>query len=184
MITLRNSILIFVFLFCIIGCTREYTDVVMPDDSTSSMVYPDSAAIETSFTMNLLPILTDRCALSGCHVANGPKGLDLRTYESFKAGSEHGPIFIPGNAAESVVVEEIASGKMSVGGPPLSPDQIQLFVDWINHQAPQEGVVQHEHEEDHDEDMDDDHDDDADDHDDADMDDDHDDNDDDHGDDN
>ena len=81
-----------------------------------------------------MPILTERCALSGCHVADGPHGLDFRTYESFKAGGEHGPVFIPGNAEESEVVEQIVSGSMPPGGPPLSAAEIQHFVDWINQQ--------------------------------------------------
>jgi len=164
--TLRFSVLTVVFLLCIFGCTRDYTEVINPP-----VDHPDPAEIETSFHMNILPILTERCALAGCHVADGPKGLDLRTYESFKVGSEHGPIFIPGNAENSVVIKEITSGRMPPGGPPLTSDQIQLFVDWINQQPLQEGDG-HDHDDDHDDDMDDDHDD----HDD------HDDDDDDHGD--
>ena len=125
-----------------------------------------------------MPILTERCALSGCHVADGPHGLDFRTYESFKAGGEHGPVFIPGNAEESEVVEQIVSGSMPPGDPPLSAAEIQRFVDWINQQEAPDHVVQQEHDEHGDEDdMDDDHDDDED------IDDEHDDMDDDHGDD-
>ena len=135
-------------------------------------------AVEVIFEQNLLPILTERCALSGCHVADGPHGLDFRTYESFKAGGEHGPVFIPGNAEESEVVEQIVSGSMPPGGPPLSAAEIQHFVDWINQQEASDHVVQQEHDRHGDEDdMDDDHDDDED------IDDEHDDMDDDHGDD-
>ena len=134
--TLRYSLLAVVFLLCIFGCTRVDNVIFSPPE------YPGAAEIEVSFEMNLLPILTERCALAGCHVANGPEDLDLRTYESFKAGSEHVPIFVPGNAGESEVVEQIGSGNMPPGGPPLTPDQIQLFVEWINQQSPQEDVVQ------------------------------------------
>ena len=135
-----------------------------------------TADIEVSFEQDLLPILTTRCALAGCHVADGPHGLDFRTYESFMAGGEHGPAFIPGNAQESAVIEEIVSGRMPPGGPPLTTAEIQSFVDWINQQEAQEGVIQQEHgdahedvheemdvehegDDEHDEDMDDDHDD-------------------------
>ena len=87
-------------------------------------------------------------------------------------------MFIPGNAEESEVVEQIVSGSMPPGDPPLSAAEIQRFVDWINQQEAPDHVVQQEHDEHGDEDdMDDDHDDDED------IDDEHDDMDDDHGDD-
>ena len=94
-----------------------------------------------------MPILTSRCALSGCHVADGPHGLDFRTYESFIAGGEHGPAFIPGNAEESEIVEQIVSGRMPPEGPPLSDAEVQLFRDWINQQETPDHAVQHEHDE-------------------------------------
>ena len=100
-------------------CTREHGGLPMLDDHSAPMEVHEPIAVEVIFEQNLLPILTERCALSGCHVADGPHGLDFRTYESFKAGGEHGRVFIPGNAEESVVVEQIVSGKMPPGGPPL-----------------------------------------------------------------
>ena len=85
-------------------------------------------------------------------------GLDFRTYESFKAGGEHGPVFIPGNAEESEVVEQIVSGAMPPDGPPLTDAEIQLFINWINQQETQDAAIQHEHgDEDVDGDMEDDH---------------------------
>jgi hypothetical protein len=141
----------------------------MPDDIPSLMEHMEvhePADIKTSFEQNLLPILTAKCALAGCHVADGPHGLDFRTYESFIAGGEHGPVFIPGNAAESEVIEEIVSGNMPLDAPPLPDEEIQLFKDWINQQEAQGDVVHHEHEDNHDREddhdgMDDDHDDDG-----------------------
>ena len=131
----------------------------MPDDIPSSTETHEPVDIEASFEQNLLPILTAKCALTGCHVADGPHGLDFRTYESFIAGGEHGPVFIPGNAAESEIIEEIAEGKMPPEGPPLPDEEIQLFRNWINQQETQDDIVQHEHEDAHD-DMDGDHEDD------------------------
>jgi hypothetical protein len=105
----------------------------------------ESTDIEASFEHNILPILTARCALAGCHVADGPHGLDFRTYESFVAGGEHGPAFVPGNAQESAVVVEIVSGRMPPGGPALTEAEIQLFIDWINQQETHDDVIQQEH---------------------------------------
>ena len=164
-------------LFCVLGCTRDRGHTLIPDHiSHPTEVMTSTADIEVSFEQDLLPILTARCALAGCHVADGPHGLDFRTYESFVTGGEHGPAFVPGNAQESAVVEQIVSGRMPPGGPPLTTAEIQSFVDWINQQEAQEGVIQQEHgdahedaheemdveheeDDEHDEDMDDDHDD-------------------------
>ena len=132
---------------------------------------------KASFEHNLLPILTARCALSGCHVADGPHGLDFRTYESFVAGGEHGSVFIPGNAVKSEIIEEIGEGKMPPPPrDPLTAAEIQLFVDWINQQEAQDGVAKHAYSDEHavekgmhedmdDHDHNDDHDDDDDNHD-------------------
>ena len=147
----RFFLLIIGLLFCVLGCTREHDDISMLDD------------VEVAFEENILPILTARCAISGCHVADGPHGLDFRTYASFIARGEHGSVFIPGNAEESEVVKQIVSGDMPPGGPPLTAAEIQLFVDWINQQEAQDHVVQHEHHEHdngHDNGHDDEHDDD------------------------
>ena len=163
----RFFLLIIGLLFCVLGCTREHVDMPTLDDHAAPMETHEPVDIEAAFAQNLLPILTARCALSGCHVADGPHGLDFRTYASFVAGGEHGPAFIPGNAEESEVVEQIVSGRMPPGGPPLTAAEIQLFVDWINQQESQDHVVQHEHDaHDDEEDADGDHDaDDADEHD-------------------
>ena len=109
-------------------------DPVGPDDE-SGLMYDnpaDAGRPIPSFENDIMPILTSRCALSGCHVANGPHGVDLRTYETVQKGSEHGAIVIAGNAAESELVEQIVKGKMPLGGPPLKTAQIQLIIDWVN----------------------------------------------------
>ena len=163
----RFFLLTLALLFCVLGCTRDRGDVLMPDHVSPPMDVHESVDVKASFEHDLLPILTARCALSGCHVADGPHGLDFRTYESFVAGGEHGPAYIPGNAAESEIIEQIASGTMPPGGPPLSAAKIQLFVDWINQQEPQDDIVLHDDHHDEEEDVHADDDDDHEDHDDA-----------------
>ena len=132
-----------------LGCTRDRGHILMPDHVSPPMDAHESVNLEASFEQNLMPILTARCALAGCHVADGPHGLDFRTYESFIAGGEHGPAFIPGNSQESEVVKQIVSGRMPAKGPPLTEAEIQLFIDWINQQEPQVDVIAHEHSDEH-----------------------------------
>ena len=144
----RFFLLIIGLLFCVLGCTREHVDMRMLDDHAAQMETHEPVDVEAAFEQNLLPILTARCALSGCHVADGPHGLDFRTYESFIAGGEHGSVFIPGNAEGSEVVKQIVAGKMPPPPrDPLTAAEIQLFRDWINQQEAQDHVAEHEHDE-------------------------------------
>jgi hypothetical protein len=45
-----------------------------------------------SFNADILPILTNRCAIPGCHVAGGPRDIDLRTYDSVIKGGDEGAL--------------------------------------------------------------------------------------------
>ncbi len=85
-----------------------------------------------SFKTDISPILTNHCALVGCHVADGPDGVDLRTYGTLQKGGGHGPLYLEGNAKESEIVEEVVKRKMPPDGPYLDANQIQLIIDWIN----------------------------------------------------
>jgi hypothetical protein len=88
-----------------------------------------------SFSADISPILTSRCAIPGCHVAGGPHDVDLRTYDTISAGGDDGAIVIADNARESEVVKQIVQGRMPPGGPPLEAAQTQLIIDWINEGA-------------------------------------------------
>ena len=124
-------------LFSLFGCdgvnpSRILEDTTGPEASTLAT----SPAVTTvSFENDILPILTARCAFAGCHVAGGPDNIDFSTYQTLKKGGEDGPVVIPGNPDESDIIEEIVSGRMPPGGPPLTDAQIQLFIDWINEGA-------------------------------------------------
>ena len=106
--------------------------------SNLGLVFDDPIAAgrsSPSFSADISPILTSRCATPGCHVAGGPHGVDLRTYDSLKAGGDDGAIVIAGDARESEVVKQIVQGRMPPGGPPLEAAQTQLIIDWINEGA-------------------------------------------------
>ena len=60
------------------------------------------------------------------------------------AGGEHGPVFIPGDAAESEIVEEIVEGHMPPPPrDPLSDAELQAIINWINHQEPHDDTDPH-----------------------------------------
>ena len=103
------------------------------------LMFDDPAAAgrpSPSFSADIAPILTSRCATAGCHVAGGPHGVDLRTYDSLSAGGDAGTIVIAGNARESEVVKQIVQGRMPPDpAEPLDAAEIQLIIDWINEGA-------------------------------------------------
>ena len=95
----------------------------------------DAGRPSPSFNADILPILTNRCAFAGCHVAGGPEGIDLRTYNAVIAGGNDDHTVIAGDARDSELVEQIVEGEMPPNGPPLPAAQIQLIIDWINEGA-------------------------------------------------
>ncbi|MCY4553769.1 MAG: hypothetical protein OXC79_08865, partial [Candidatus Poribacteria bacterium] len=121
-----------------LGCDSQRGGFLLPDNILSENGQPpvmesgEMTNAETSFEQNLLPILSTRCAYAGCHVAGGPKNLDFSTYQTFIKGGDAGPVFIPGNAQGSAIIDEIVSGRMPIGGPQLTNAEIQRFTDWIN----------------------------------------------------
>ena len=92
----------------------------------------DAGRPSPSFNADILPILTNQCAFAGCHVAGGPYGIDLRTYNTVIAGGKDDDTVIAGDARESELVEVIIEGEMPPNGPPLPAAQTQLIIDWVN----------------------------------------------------
>lgn len=95
----------------------------------------DAGRPSPSFSADILPILTNRCAFAGCHVAGGPGGIDLRTYNTVIAGGKDDDTVIAGDAIESELIEQIVEGEMPPNGPPLPAAQTQLIIDWVNEGA-------------------------------------------------
>ncbi|MBI3175862.1 MAG: c-type cytochrome [Chloroflexi bacterium] len=95
---------------------------------------PPAASGTISFATDILPILESRCI--NCHGGDRTeKGLDLKSYASLMNGSERGPVIVAGDAANSTLANLISSGKMPKRGPKLTPEQVQLIIDWINQGA-------------------------------------------------
>ena len=112
------------------GCGSAIKELGLVFDNPAAAGRPSP-----SFSADILPILTERCAIAECHVVDGPHDIDLRTYDTLMKGGDEGAIVLVDNARESEIVEEIAEGKMPPEGPPLEAAQIQLIIDWINEGA-------------------------------------------------
>jgi len=88
-------------------------------------------SVEISYANDVRPILESRCG--SCHMGEFvSEGLDMNTYESLLVGSQNGPVILPGNANDSLLVQKITAGKMPKRGPKLTPAQIQIITDWID----------------------------------------------------
>lgn len=97
---------------------------------------PASAPAATiSFTGDVLPIIQSRCVR--CHGEDRiEEGLLMRTYDEIMAGSENGPVVVPGDPANSKMVELVTNQKMPKRGPKLTPPQVQTITDWVAAGAP------------------------------------------------
>ena len=115
------------------------TQAVLPTtDLVQATVPPtnDSPAqtATVSFSADVLPILQSRCF--NCHGGNEvEEGLNMTTFAGLMAGSENGPVIVPGDSANSLLAELVISQEMPKRGPKLTPPQVQIIVDWINQGA-------------------------------------------------
>lgn len=107
------------------------------DVPTTDPDEPESPAV--TFKNDILPIFAQSCALGGCHVGgDAAGGLDLSDYDSFSSGGRNGVAFVAGDGEGSLVVKRIDGSsppQMPPIGDPLTGEQIQLFIDWIDNGA-------------------------------------------------
>ena len=90
-----------------------------------------------SYSHDIRPILETRCGT--CHIGNITSAdLHMDSYEDLLAGSENGPVILPGNAHDSLLVKKILAGEMPKRGPKLTPAQVQMIMDWIEAGAPRD----------------------------------------------
>ncbi|MEW6086279.1 MAG: c-type cytochrome domain-containing protein [Chloroflexota bacterium] len=116
--------------------TVPATDAVSP-----TLVIPTTPPTEASsqtgtvsFANDVVPILQSRCW--NCHGGDRTEeGLNLTTFAGILAGSENGPVIIPGDADNSLLAEQVVSQEMPKRGPKLTPPQVQVILDWINQGA-------------------------------------------------
>ncbi|MFZ5818335.1 MAG: c-type cytochrome domain-containing protein [Chloroflexota bacterium] len=110
------------------------TEAASPEMMESPAPAPAAGSATVSFANDVYPILESRCL--NCHGGDSTReGLSVKTYADLMAGSDNGAVVVPGDAANSLFVELIASQKMPKRGAKLTPPQVQLFTDWVNQGA-------------------------------------------------
>jgi uncharacterized membrane protein len=94
-----------------------------------------SKPASVSFSKDIMPILQSRCV--NCHGGQRTeKILNMTSYSDLMAGSENGPVVVPGDVNNSPLVQLVLQGKMPKRGPKLLPDQVQLLTTWVEEGAP------------------------------------------------
>ena len=90
---------------------------------------------EVDFAHQIVPVLSKHCA--ECHMEGAQKGgFSMNTRETILAGSENGPVVVPGKADESYFIDVLVStdsrDQMPPKGPRLTADEVELVRKWIN----------------------------------------------------
>jgi hypothetical protein len=124
--------LIVCLLFFVAGCSEEDSPMI-PEPT-----FP------ITFSGDIQPIFSNRCAVSGCHAPPSPKAdCDLRAGHSYAnlvdvPATNFGPGIrvIPNDAAESILFQLVESGTMPQTGADLTSKQIEAIRVWIDSGAP------------------------------------------------
>ena len=88
----------------------------------------------TSFATDVFPLLNADCIT--CH--GGAGGLSVENYDNIFLGGDSGPVVIPGDADNSLLIQRLegtVGDQMPLGLPPLSQPQIDTIRTWINEGA-------------------------------------------------
>ena len=95
---------------------------------------PGASAL--SFAADVAPILQAKCVV--CHGVLG--GWDASSYTAVMQTGNNAPVVIPGDAENSLLAQKLlgthTAGTIMPPGGPLTPAQIQIFLDWILAGAP------------------------------------------------
>lgn len=74
------------------------------------------------------PLFSEKCTT--CHGSMASGGLILSTYADASRGGASGPIFVSGNAANSLIITKFESGGHSYAE--LTSEELALIAEWIN----------------------------------------------------
>jgi hypothetical protein len=115
--------LIIATIIIVVGCTYDKREIANPN----IVFRQDSCKDTVHFGVTLQPIITNSCALPGCHVGHGGG-----------AGAFDYTVFANVQMEDSAIYTRITEPTTNTGvggfmpktGQPLSPDQIQAFYCW------------------------------------------------------
>ena len=134
-------ILLLILFILVLGCNTNSDNgmIAGPDPNDNG----NGEGAPVSFATDVLPIFVASCSGSGCHHPGAQSGVRLGSWAlaTGSVGIQYGgPVILPGNAAQSPLVEKLGSAprfglRMPDGRPALPATQIQTIVTWINEGA-------------------------------------------------
>ena len=90
----------------------------------------DCTSVSTSYANDIEPIISNSCALSGCHVAGFSRG-DFTNYEGLKAKVDDGSV-------KTRAIDQMNMPPANSSGPTsLNDNQLELLTYWIEAGAPE-----------------------------------------------
>jgi len=108
--------------------------VILQAQLPTPMPTPTPAPIvgTPTYAANLQLIFNNRCAI--CHGTTASAGLNLTTYAGVMSGSASGPVIVPGDSANSKLVQ-VQSGQHFAN---LTAEELELLRQWIEAGAPEQ----------------------------------------------
>jgi len=94
---------------------------------------PTPSGAPLTFQSAIGSLLQARCG--SCHGSSAIQGLNLTSYQAAMAGGESGPVIIPGDPQNSLLVQK-QSGEAPHFGQ-LTPEELDLVIEWIESGAPE-----------------------------------------------
>lgn len=115
--------------------TKSAPTIASPTKGAATAAPTAASVGSVSFSRNVLPIFDRICVK--CHGGDETKeGLSLKSYADVMAGSNNGPVIVPGDVTNSFLIQQVVNGKMPKKGPRLLPAQIRTLSDWVAAGAP------------------------------------------------
>ena len=130
----RALILLFgIFLLLLNACSSDELEEMDDEDDEEEMMEEmfDCDGVDVSYTMDVLPIVNEACALSGCHVSGGSGNGDFSSYAGLKAKVDNGSI------ESRTLIQMNMPPSNSTGPTTLTDSQKLLIACWIQDGAPE-----------------------------------------------
>ncbi len=90
---------------------------------------PTGSGFVPTWENSIGALFASKC--TACHTATGGMGgLNLTTYAGASTGGKSGPLFIPGDAANSLILIKFLGGNHPMAS--LTPEELALIEAWIN----------------------------------------------------
>ncbi len=123
-IIIYAGVIFFTMGITLVGC---YKDVILPD----AAVDPDGPPQAVSFSADIAPLVSSKCALSGCHVSGG-HAPNMTLGGSYLAIVNGG--FVNTDIPKQSILYKMINGEMQQYIP--SATDRQKIYDWIRNGAP------------------------------------------------